>query len=77
MTFRVVSCAVTHTIVKGISHGKKSCCKFNAGLVYRGNMWLYSRTDHQGKFSGELRTIATLLPAVDHVGISCSVETPV
>ena len=37
MTFGVVSCAVTHTIVKGISHGKKIRCKFNAGLVYRDN----------------------------------------
>ena len=37
------------TIVKGISHGKKSRCKFNAGLVYRGNMCSYTRIDHQGK----------------------------
>ena len=66
MTFRVASCAVTHTIVKGISQGK-----FKAVLIYLGNMWFYTKNDHQGKFSGELCAIATLLPAVDHGGISC------
>ena len=50
------------TVVKGISHGKKSRCQFNAGLVYRDN-------------HGLLRPYCLgLLPAVDHGGISRSAE---